>query len=64
MSREAWVHLNEEFHHSNENNERSELGFNQPPYLEQAMMIALLAHNDVMNDNYILDYAAGYGTLS
>lgn len=64
MSQEAWIQLNDEFHHSNENEERSELGFNQPPYMEQAMMIELLARNDIIDDSKILDYAAGYGTLS
>lgn len=64
MSKEAWVQLNDEFHHANENNHRSTLGFNQPPYIEQAIMLELLARNMIIDDSGILDYAAGYGTLS
>jgi len=64
MDEHAWVTLNNEFHHANENDERNELGFNQPPYLEQALMFELLASNGIIDDKHVLDYAAGYGTLS
>ncbi|WP_213135249.1 methyltransferase domain-containing protein [Citrobacter sp. FP75] len=64
LSVEEWSNLNMSFHHYNESCDRESLGFNQPPYAEQAFMIELLAKNDIVNANAILDYAAGYGTLS
>lgn len=64
LSVEEWSNLNVNFHHYNESCDRESLDFNQPPYAEQAFMIELLAKNDIVNANSILDYAAGYGTLS
>lgn len=64
LSPAEWQKLNTDFHHYNENAERETLGFNQPPYAEQAMMIALLVRNNLVDGRAILDYAAGYGTLS
>lgn len=64
MNPEEWVQLNDEFHHANESKNRNTLGFNQPPYIEQALMIELLACNSIIDDSKTLDYAAGYGTLS
>ncbi|EUL60825.1 hypothetical protein P842_02005 [Enterobacter roggenkampii UCI 39] len=64
LSLEEWEKFNTDFHHYNENGGRETLGFNQPPYAEQALMIELLARNNIIDDSRILDYAAGYGTLS
>lgn len=64
LSPGGWEKLNTDFHHYNENGGRQTLGFNQPPYAEQALMIELLARNGVIDASSILDYAAGYGTLS
>lgn len=59
-----WGEINSDFHHDNENNDRKNLGFNQPPFVEQAFMIELLARNNLIDDSAILDYASGYGRLS
>jgi hypothetical protein len=59
----AWSKLNELFHHylEDSNNERK---INQPPYTEQAMMLAILGKNGIINTDNMIDHAAGYGTLS
>jgi len=56
-----WERLNEQFHHYNENPDSP---INQPPYAEQAMMLALLREHGLIAADGMLDYAAGYGTLS
>jgi hypothetical protein len=58
-----WGDLNEKFHHYLENEIESGK-INQPPYAEQAIMISLLVKNEIINSHSMLDYAAGYGTLS
>lgn len=63
LSPQDWQDLNNAFHHYNEKCDRQILGFNQPPYAEQAFMIELLIRNHIIDGSYILDYAAGYGTL-
>jgi len=60
LDNEKFEKLNYEFHHYLEN---SETDVNQPPYLEQSMMINVLLKNKIL-DNDMLDYAGGYGTLS
>lgn len=59
----AWSKLNDLFHHHLENPD-NEKNINQPPYAEQAMMLSLLGQNGVINTGSMIDYAAGYGTLS
>ncbi len=56
-----WGRLNEQFHHYNENPDSP---INQPPYAEQAMMLALLRQHGLIAADGMLDYAAGYGSLS
>jgi hypothetical protein len=55
--------LNRLFHHYFEN-PQNEKEVNQPPYAEQAMMLAFLGRNAIIRTDSIVDYAAGYGTLS
>lgn len=78
LPEEKWMQLNVGFHHAHENqahenkahenkaHEKSEQpnGINQPPYAEQALMLALLQKNGLIQSDTMLDYAAGYGTLS
>ena len=52
--------LNHDFHHFIENHATSN---NQPPYLEQSVMINILLKNKIL-DAGMLDFAGGYGTLS
>ncbi len=63
LDKERWNELNLRFHHYHE---RSHLqkDINQPPYPEQAMMIAVLGKNGILRTDNMLDYAAGYGCLS
>lgn len=61
---EKWIKLNDDFHHYNEMENRAGIGINQPPYAEQAMMLEILIRNNIIDGNDILDYAAGYGSLS
>lgn len=63
MSREDWNALNLKFHHWIESPD-NELEGNQPPYAEQALMLSLLGRNQIIDISNMLDYAAGYGTLS
>ena len=63
LDEQKWNKLNCQFHHYHENSEMA-IKVNQPPYAEQAMMIALLAKNDIISSDKMVDYAAGYGTLS
>ena len=60
---DEWARLNQACHHYFENPENERKG-NQPPYAEQAMMINLLGRNGVIDTSNMIDYAAGYGTLS
>jgi hypothetical protein len=61
MSTEQWIKLNHDFHHYIENNPAP---INQPPYLEQAMVINILSKCGILNVKDSIDYAGGYGTLS
>lgn len=63
MSDEVWGELNYQFHHFHEKS-GFESEINQPPYLEQAAMLAVLVKNDIVDAGSVLDYAAGYGSLS
>ena len=58
-----WAKLNSDCHHYFED-PRAEKKGNQPPYLEQALMLMLLGRNGIVNLEDMIDYAAGYGTLS
>ncbi|WP_342324797.1 methyltransferase domain-containing protein [Kosakonia sp. BYX6] len=64
LSHDEWEKLNTDFHHYSETGGRDTTGFNQPPYAEQALMIELLARNNIIDTSNMLDYASGYGTLS
>lgn len=61
MDYQQWLTLNSEFHHYIKNNVSST---NQPPYIDQAILLNLLNKNNVLNLNKALDFAGGYGTLS
>ena len=65
LSDERWAQLNLDVHSYLEgpDNENKELG-NQPPYIDQASMLAVLGKNGIVDTSKMLDYAAGYGTLS
>lgn len=58
-----WNNLNLQFHHYMENPD-SRKNINQPPYAEQAMMLVMLGRSGIIQTENMLDYAAGYGTLS
>jgi hypothetical protein len=63
LDESKWGALNLLFHHYIEN-PANEKRNNQPPYAEQAMMLCLLAKNGIIRTDSMIDYAAGYGTLS
>lgn len=63
LDENKWENLNSQFHHYVENSD-NEKKINQPPYAEQAMMLSFLGKNGIVSTDSILDYAAGYGTLS
>lgn len=63
LDESRWKTLNLLFHHYLENPD-NEKKINQPPYAEQAMMLSFLGRNGIINTDSMLDYAAGYGTLS
>ena len=55
--------LNSECHHYFEDPNNEKKG-NQPPYAEQALMLLLLGRRGIVDIESMIDYAAGYGTLS
>jgi hypothetical protein len=63
LNKNQWNNLNILVHNYIENTKDQDLG-NQPPYIEQAMMLRILSNNNIINSNDMLDYASGYGTLS
>ena len=63
LDEKKWNNLNSQFHHYLENID-NETEINQPPYAEQAIMISILGKNGIINTDSIIDYAAGYGSLS
>lgn len=72
MTAEEWNRLNTTWHHFHEqysdNLYSSTIiplpNFAQPPYAEQALALRMLARNGIVDESSVLDYAAGYGTLS
>lgn len=58
-----WNLLNHKFHDYLENSSFAK-NINQPPYIEQAMMISFLGNSGLIDNENMLDYAAGYGRLS
>lgn len=63
INEKKWNRLNQLFHQYNENSTKMK-NINQPPYAEQAIMLSLLGRNKIINIDSMIDYAAGYGTLS
>jgi len=63
LDEDRWNNLNLRFHHWLQDPASEKKG-NQPPYAEQAMMLNLLSRNGIIDTTSMLDYAAGYGTLS
>jgi len=63
LDKNIWSKLNFMFHHYTESKHCEKKG-NPPPYAEQAMMLYFLGKNGIIKLDSILDYAAGYGTLS
>ena len=57
-----WETLNHNFHHYIENN--NNLISNQPPYLQQALMLSVLQRNQLIDLSSAIDYGSGQGTLS
>jgi hypothetical protein len=58
-----WEILNFKFHNYIENLNNPKQA-NQPPYIEQALMLNILIRNNIINGNHMVDYGAGIGTLS
>ena len=58
-----WDKLNRLFHHYYENSGNEKV-VNQLPYAEQAMMLSFLGRNGIISTKNMVDYAAGYGSLS
>lgn len=63
LDEKKWNKLNQQFHHYIENDD-NEKKIHQPPYAEQAMMLLMLGKNGIISTDSMIDYAAGYGTLS
>ena len=63
MSAKDWADLNASWHHYGEN-KGPLIDTNQPPYLEQALVISILKKNNIIKISDTIDYAAGYGTLA
>ncbi len=63
MSAKDWADLNASWHHYAEN-KGPLIDTNQPPYLEQGLVISILKKNNIIKTSDTIDYAAGYGTLA
>jgi hypothetical protein len=63
MTPKEWSDLNSSWHHNFESS-FAERTNNQPPYAEQALALMLLFENDILDNNDVLDFAAGYGSLA
>jgi len=63
LEENKWSKLNHLFHHYVESSSNEKI-VNQPPYAEQAMMLSYLGRNGVISTKSMIDYAAGYGSLS
>jgi len=61
MDAARWSELNVEFHDYIESG-RSPI--NQPPYIDQAVMLRILSAHGVITFDSVVDYAGGHGTLS
>ena len=62
LDKDSWNELNYLAHNYYERQEQKEL--NQPPYIDQALMMVVLGKAGIIDTSNMLDYAAGYGTLS
>lgn len=63
MPDDVWAELNFQLRHQREERGLSS-DINQPPYIEQALMLALLGENIMVYLASMIDFAAGYGSLS
>jgi hypothetical protein len=63
LEKDQWEQLNKSFHTYLEDSSIKQI-INQPPYIEQALMLSILSKHNIIDINSIIDYAAGYGTLS
>lgn len=63
MPRALWSSLNVSWHHYYEHPAAPKLT-NQPPYANQALALAMLGTNGVVDLGDALDYAAGYATMA
>jgi len=63
LERNVWHGLNHKFHHYLETPSISQK-INQPPYIEQAVMLNLLSSCGIIDSRSMIDYAAGFGALS
>jgi hypothetical protein len=72
MAPEVWEKLNTSWHHHYQQMPEDHYSsttiplphFAQPPYAEQALALRILCRNGIIDADSVLDYAAGYGTLS
>jgi len=64
LAPKKWSKLNVDYHHYNETDLNARAEVNQPPYAEQSFLIALLKARNIIDSKNMLDFAAGYGTLS
>lgn len=63
MQPELWSSLNASWHHHTEDPDKPNLT-NQPPYANQALTLAMLDKNGLVDLGDALDYAAGYATMA
>lgn len=63
LENNRWENLNFSYHNFHEN-PKNQTVVNQPPYIDHAIMLLILGKNGIINIGNMLDYAAGYGTLS
>jgi len=62
MKQREWEMLNKYFHHAIESPKYKKS--NHPPYYEQAMLLNILAKNNIINLADAIDWGGGVGTLA
>jgi len=63
LSPAVWSALNSSWHHHYENHLEEKVS-NAPPYAQQALAVAMLHREGLVDASDALDYAAGYGSMS
>lgn len=63
LDSQSWEKINYLFHEFVES-PRNKQTINQPPYIQQALLLTVLSQNRLLSLESVIDWAGGYGTLA